>query len=306
MKIIAPAYYADFKCIASACRHSCCIGWEVDIDGDALAFYETVGGDIGERIRASIDREGEPHFALGRDERCPHLLPSGLCDIICECGEGALSQICRDHPRYRNFYDGVTEIGLGLSCEAATALALGEMRGFLVAESEDMSGARLCEYYPAELFTGDERALAEEKKRLVALALDGSLTIAERLRSLLGAPVTSDEIRSLYLSLEMLDSAWGERIKRLFAEDLFRKAEGFSECAEKMLIAFLFRHINAESFYEPRTVGAFAALSTIVVTALSENESEVYDILRAYSAEIEYSVENTEKILDLLEERIYQ
>ena len=32
MKIIAPNYYPAFRCIADKCRHSCCIGWEIDID----------------------------------------------------------------------------------------------------------------------------------------------------------------------------------------------------------------------------------------------------------------------------------
>ena len=34
MRIIAPDYYREFHCIADKCRHSCCIGWEIDIDAD--------------------------------------------------------------------------------------------------------------------------------------------------------------------------------------------------------------------------------------------------------------------------------
>ena len=34
MKIFAPDYYRDFKCSAGNCKHSCCIGWEIDIDED--------------------------------------------------------------------------------------------------------------------------------------------------------------------------------------------------------------------------------------------------------------------------------
>ena len=32
MKLIAPDYYNKFSCIADKCRHSCCVGWEIDID----------------------------------------------------------------------------------------------------------------------------------------------------------------------------------------------------------------------------------------------------------------------------------
>lgn len=49
---------------------------------------------------------------------------SGLCDIITACGEGALCQICADHPRYRNEFSTFTEVGFGLCCEAAADLTL--------------------------------------------------------------------------------------------------------------------------------------------------------------------------------------
>jgi lysine-N-methylase len=34
MKLIAPDTYPEFCCIADRCRHSCCIGWEIDVDPD--------------------------------------------------------------------------------------------------------------------------------------------------------------------------------------------------------------------------------------------------------------------------------
>ena len=49
-------------------------------------------------------------------------------------------------------------------------------------------------------------------------------------------------------------------------------------------------------------MAAFAALSTLVVSALSKTEGDFADALRAYSSEIEYSTENTERVLDFLEE----
>ena len=49
-----PAYYKAFRCIGSDCTENCCIGWEIDVDEDSLAYYETVPGDFGERLRASI------------------------------------------------------------------------------------------------------------------------------------------------------------------------------------------------------------------------------------------------------------
>ena len=34
MTLIYPATADAFRCIADACRHTCCKGWEIDIDPD--------------------------------------------------------------------------------------------------------------------------------------------------------------------------------------------------------------------------------------------------------------------------------
>ena len=303
MKYITPAYYRDFKCIASACRHSCCIGWEVDIDADTLRAYESMSDHYGERIRDSIDRYDEPHFRLSAGDRCPHLSECGLCNIITECGESALCQICSDHPRYRGFYDGVTEIGLGLSCEEATRLALEAEKsiGFLVSDSEDFRTAEHRAEYPTELFCEDDRFVAEEKARLLSLACNSYLSINDRLVKLLPVTPRIEEVLALLLSLEILDANWKERIELLSAEDFDLDFAKDSNYLERTIAAFIFRHINCESFYSPATVAAFAALSAMIVAALSKSCEDFPDTLRAYSAEVEYSTDNTEKILDFIE-----
>ena len=305
MKYITPAYFRDFRCIASACRHSCCVGWEVDIDADTLALYGSIATPYGEKIRESIDYCGEPHFRLGEGDRCPHLSECGLCNIITECGEESLCQICSDHPRYRNLYDGVTELGLGLSCEEATRLALEAEKphGFLISDSEDMSAAEYREDLPMELFAEDERFVAEEKSRLIALISNRSLSIGERLSRLLPKMPAAEEIRELLMSLEILDDSWRQRVENLSAEDFnldFSKHEG---CIERTLVAFIFRHVSCESFYSPSVIAAFAALSAIVVAALSTSADSFADTLRDYSAEVEYSTDNTERMLDFIEEK---
>ena len=44
MKRVVPDYYKHFQCIASRCRHSCCVGWEVDTSPEALARYVASAG----------------------------------------------------------------------------------------------------------------------------------------------------------------------------------------------------------------------------------------------------------------------
>ncbi len=123
MKLYAPKYYKTFKCIAEACEHSCCIGWEIDIDENTLERYKTVKSDYGAVIRGSISMEGTPHFQLGEGDRCPHLDECGLCKIILGVGEDYLCDICREHPRFYN-YTNVAEVGIGMSCPEAARLIL--------------------------------------------------------------------------------------------------------------------------------------------------------------------------------------
>lgn len=124
MIIRKPDYYDRFHCIAGACSDSCCIGWEIDVDEERREQYRKETGEIGQRLHAFIDWE-EGHFILqGKEERCPFLNEDNLCDLILELGEESLCEICREHPRYYEWYDGLTEVGVGLCCEEAARLIL--------------------------------------------------------------------------------------------------------------------------------------------------------------------------------------
>ena len=69
MLTVRPDFYDDFQCLASRCRHSCCIGWEIDVDADTLAAYQTLEGPLGDELREKIDPGPTPHFRLGEGER---------------------------------------------------------------------------------------------------------------------------------------------------------------------------------------------------------------------------------------------
>lgn len=114
---IVPDYYFQFKCIADKCRHTCCAGWEIDIDDESLLRYRKDG------IKHISDGE-TPHFILDENERCPYLNENNLCELIIDRGEDYLCQICTDHPKFRNYWENITETGLGLCCESAAELIL--------------------------------------------------------------------------------------------------------------------------------------------------------------------------------------
>lgn len=131
--IVKPSYCGSFQCIASRCRDNCCIGWEIDIDEETDQFYRTVKGEFGKRLEDGISREGTPHFRLrGEKERCAFLNSDNLCDIFIHLGEEHLCGICREHPRFYEWYEEIpgvpdwTETGLGLCCEEAARLFVSE------------------------------------------------------------------------------------------------------------------------------------------------------------------------------------
>lgn len=113
--------------------HSCCEGWEIDIDEDRLFVYKGFP-----EIASKISEEGIPHFILTDEGKCPFLRDDNLCQMIIDHGEKFLCQICSDHPRFRNFWTDRIEVGLGLACEEAGRIILGSKEPMkLVVISDD-------------------------------------------------------------------------------------------------------------------------------------------------------------------------
>ncbi|WP_405729775.1 flagellin lysine-N-methylase [Anaerotignum sp.] len=313
MKLIAPNYYTKFKCIADRCKHSCCIGWVIDVDPDTLAYYHSVTGPLGERLKKGIDESGETaHFILGKGERCPFLNKSGLCDLIIGLGEDCLCQICTDHPRYRNFYSDRTEIGLGICCEAAGKLILKQQEKTTLVVLEDDGGVE-------ELEAPDESLLVW-REQLMQIVQDRSRSIEKRADVLLQAAEMTIPNRSLaewadiYLELERLESDWTDRLEELKQTDLSKApvldTPEWEIAFEQLLVYFLYRQLPFaldDGEYEARA--AFCVLSYRIIRDLcrvhavlhgSVDLDDLVEISRQYSAEIEYSDENVEALLDAL------
>ena len=305
MKLIAPDYYKDFACIADRCNHSCCIGWEIDIDEDALSRFESLEGDYGPVLRSRIDYEGEvPHFRLGAGERCPFLQENGLCEMILTLGEDALCQICTDHPRYRNYFTDRTEIGLGLCCEAAGALILGRTDPVALTELED-DGL-------TEETDPEEETLLSFRDMLFSVMQDRTCTLEERLEELLatcGAVLPEGgvtEWAKFLLTLERLDEGWTEKLTALTKDAPLPVGTPWDIPLEQAGVCFLYRHLSAAlDDGDVASKAAFAALSVKLLWALFVREggstlSELVELARMYSGEIEYSEENLQAVFDWL------
>ena len=306
MKIIAPDYYPKFACLMGDCRHSCCIGWEIDIDDESLERFRSTGGAIGEDLRSSIVEEnGCACFRLKEDERCPFLNDTGLCRLIIELGEDALCQICADHPRFRNFFTGREEIGLGLSCEAAAKLILthtDKTKTIILEDDgiiEDM-----------DPFEEDITLLRSE---LIECMQDRSLPVSHRLKRIAGkAGISLPEIRiaewkDFFLSLERLDEAWSAELERLIAPSSPLPETPEWETAFEQLAVYLLQRHLAGALEDDDLSGriAFAVLCTQLVRSLCETHADISidglcELARMFSAEIEYSDENIQAILDEL------
>ena len=118
MILRVPSYYKTFQCIADKCEHSCCIGWEIDIDEDSFEYYNSIKGAFGQRLKdETVTEEDEHSFILRKNGWCPFLNEHRLCDIYSELGEEALCEVCTEYPRFVVEYGDVREKSLSVSCE---------------------------------------------------------------------------------------------------------------------------------------------------------------------------------------------
>ena len=304
MSVFAPDYYMEFKCIADKCKHNCCIGWEIDIDEETLDYYESVEGDFGNRLKENIDKSDTPHFCLKENDRCPFLNKNNLCDIIINLGEEHLCNICADHPRFRNFFENRTEIGLGLCCEEAARLILGRKEKVRVIEVQK----------DTEIITEEEEFFFNVRGKIFDVLQDREWTVDERIENLCilldieKKFLSHGEMADLYLGLERLEEGWTEKLNEL-KEQAFGEfdEEEFSTAFEQLIIYFIYRHLP-DSLYDGRFEERvkFAFLSYDLIKALlnvhrKAELKDLFEIARMYSAEIEYSDENIDTILEYLQ-----
>lgn len=288
MTLYAPKYYKDFKCIADKCTHSCCIGWEIDIDENTVELYKSLDGDYGKEIVKSIDFSDTPHFVLVENERCPHLDKNGLCRIISVYGEDHLCEICSEHPRFYNDTPRGTEVGLGMACEEACRLILNSSS---YDEIEKISGLG-----KETESTAFDPTL--ERTHIYSVLKDYSLSYCERLQAIykeygVSPSLLEDrEWQGIIESLEFLDTSHKELFLG-YSSSLLSLAEQ-DVYLERALAYFIYRHCSEACDYgEFRTALGFCLFLERMLASIAKKVGNIELCARIVSEEIEYSLDNT-------------
>ena len=325
MKIRVPEYFTKFNCIADKCLDSCCIGWEIDVDGETMAKYKASDTEM---CREIVEKTSHGYLPLAENGRCAFLDERGLCRIISAIGDGYLCDICREHPRYYGVGDGIIEGGLGLSCEEAARIMLSirslpklleierdvhysdqddfaevseAIRERLYSVIFDANTDKIAATYLAyaEIADGvafDVCSTGESKEIPIA---NEALTDTERLSSLLDA--TFD----LLMQSEALSDEWYDTVTKASEVDISKNTE-LLDGARGLLYYFTHRYVREG--VEDMSIGArilLAILSTLAIINISTVINSDEALVRAavlFSKNIEYSTENVDMILEELSE----
>ena len=165
----------------------------------------------------------------------------------------------------------------------------------------------------AEEIPRDEEVFFNIRSKIFDVLQDRDWTIEQRIENLCillnieKKSISQNEMADLYLSLERLDESWTEKLNELKRENGTKlDDEEFSTAFEQLLIYLIYRNLT-DSLYDGRFEERvkFALLSYDIIKALLQIQGQaeledLFEIVRMYSAEIEYSDENIDTILEYL------
>ena len=281
--MILPDFYDRFQCKAGACQHTCCRGWDIDIDDVTADIYQHLDGPLGEAIRQHIAEGPEGwHFCLTADGNCPFLRPDGLCRFIREGGDDILCDICALHPR---FFQVVTDKsgqdrelgGVGLCCEAAAGLLLNS---------------------PSPLtFYDDERG---QSLGTLAQLLDG-LGYPQPSAGLLYQPATTKEDYERLLTVlsrtEPIDDAWTALLNALQVriasmETITAPDSERAKLYQRVYDYLFYRQLESFADVPADVLATYTARNTDFIGLAAAVTGNLPEAVRRWSEQIEYDTDN--------------
>ena len=309
-----PDFYDQFRCISSHCTDTCCIGWEIDVDETSLERYHRVDGDFGDKLCANIE---DGHFKLLPHDRCPFLDKSNLCEIYKNLGEGALCDICREHPRFVEVYGDIMERGLGLCCEEATRLLLAG-NGPLTFVSEE------CDEPEDELSEDDiefRDEVLDVRDSYFKILTNTTKSFDNKLYEVFGYTSekpfypfdSASEMYSVMRKTESYGPAWDkalDRIKVRIDAGGIQDEGFFSENERSRLLTYLIYRHYAKSLFEGREQGKLlfalffwniARFFTCELAGTTNAHSVKINAVKILSKQFEYSEENMEQLESILD-----
>lgn len=327
MFTIKPDFYDKFKCIADKCSDSCCIGWEIDVDETALEKYQAMQSPLGDEICSKIIKSEDDNycFRLSENERCPFLDETNLCRLITSTGDcQLLCDICREHPRFYEWFIGVTECGLGLCCEEVCRILLENEEPFSLVEESD--GEEILLEAKEDVAEADTYIfLSAFREKLFEILFRKDIGFEDKLVKVLSKTESfcdqKIKIRNyknsleLYKKTEPIDENWTDYIRKLSenfqsilnVETEFKEKIKADMIYSKILAYVLYRHFLKAVFDESIKERICFAVESVrfiylcdMKTYFEKGELTLKDRienLKNWSKQIEYSEENTELLI---------
>ena len=283
MLSIFPKFYKNFLCKADKCKHSCCKGWEIDIDEETAGKYLAMTGELGAEIRQNIGKNEESYFfKLTEDERCPFLQKNGLCKIILNIGEENICEICTMHPRFFTMLDDVELCGVGLSCEKTCELLLGDEKD-LVFYIEDT----------------EEELSFSEVLSVIGLNLPNEMQEF----SLAVNAENINKVLEIMAKTEPIDENWSKELSIMQDMDNVElKAKEYLENSDKNILNKLYQYILYRQLerlvdIDIEALINYAQYSILFIILHTMISKELGESVRRWSEQIEYDTDNVDLIL---------
>ena len=283
MLSIFPKFYKNFLCKADKCKHSCCKGWEIDIDEETAGKYLAMTGELGAVIRQNIGKNEDSYFfKLTEDERCPFLQKNGLCKIILNIGEENICEICTMHPRFFTMLDDVELCGVGLSCEKTCELLLGDEKD-LVFYIEDT----------------EEELSFSEVLSVIGLNLPNEMQEF----SLAVNAENINKVLEIMAKTEPIDENWSKELSIMQDMDNVElKAKEYLENSDKNILNkiyqyILYRQLERLVDIDIEALINYAQYSILFIILHTMISKELGESVRRWSEQIEYDTDNVDLIL---------
>ncbi len=313
MDVFYPKYYEQFSCIASACPDSCCKEWSVDVDAQSAAFYRSLSGSLGDRLRQVLRDTDDGTVMTIENGRCPMWRQDGLCQIQKELGHDALCKVCREFPRLRHDYGDFVELGLELSCPEAARLILSDPDfswetkvtpdlGEVEYDQEAMAILRRTRKAFCVFLSTTSLSVPQILSILLLYAydvqeeLDGgiaaNLAPEQYLADIAKFPLIDDveSLPTFFMALEILTPGWKTRLQTPVGAPVWVEAH------KALLRYFIDRYwLQAVSDFDIVCRVKFAVSACILIGCLGGNLIETAQL---FSKEIENDPDNVEAILD--------